>query len=73
MSAWLAVIAQLLVFPLFSLSVSFGQDLAIATLFTVNPEVGMRAEETIRILGTEVIPAANSGACRHAADLRIQQ
>ncbi len=31
---WLAVIAQLLVFPLFGLSVSFGQNLAIATLFT---------------------------------------
>jgi asparagine N-glycosylation enzyme membrane subunit Stt3 len=31
---WLAVIAQLLVFPLFSLSVLFGQNLAIATLFT---------------------------------------
>ncbi len=31
---WLAVIAQLVVFPLFGLSVSFGQNLAIATLFT---------------------------------------
>ncbi len=31
---WLAVIAQMLVLPLFGLSVSFGQNLAIATLFT---------------------------------------
>ena len=31
---WLAVIVQILVFPLFGLSVSFGQNLAIATLFT---------------------------------------
>ena len=31
---WLAVIAQMLVIPLFGLSVSFGQNLAIATLFT---------------------------------------
>jgi hypothetical protein len=31
---WLAVIAQIIVFPLFDLPVSFGQNLAIATLFT---------------------------------------
>lgn len=31
---WLAVIAQLIVFPLFGLSVSFGQHLGLATLFT---------------------------------------
>lgn len=31
---WLAVIAQLVVFPLFGLAASFGQNLAIATLFT---------------------------------------
>jgi len=31
---WLAVIVQIFVFSLFGLSVSFGQNLAIATLFT---------------------------------------
>ena len=31
---WLAVLAQMIVFPLFGLPISFGQNLAIATLFT---------------------------------------
>jgi hypothetical protein len=63
-----AVLTQIIVFPLFDLAVTLGENLAIGGLFTLaslcRSFVLRRVFEAIRIRGTRTI-AAGHGARRH--------